>query len=45
MSGAHGPQWRLMNVLADLKVAGRDKRLIDRVGGRNRPKVTEGWRG
>ena len=32
-------------MLVDLKVAGRDKRLIDGVGGRNTLKVTEGYRG
>lgn len=41
--GAHLPLWRLMNVLADIKVAGRDKRLSDRMGGRYGQKAIEGW--
>lgn len=40
---AYGPQWRLINAMADQKVSGRDKRISDRMGGKK--KAIGGCRG
>lgn len=40
---AYGPLWRLINVMADQKVSGRDKRISDRRGGKKEAGGCGGW--